>query len=116
MCAAVAGPVKPLNVTLGCSVCAVGANTTVTKPVPGEAVGGTSFAAERVVVNVIGTACAAGSENNISALLKLIAKTKRRGFIAISYSRLTPNSIFGLYRAANASHNQLNFGLVSKCL
>src|SRR5262249_9680353 len=90
---AVAGPVKPLNVTLSCSVCAAGSNTSVTEPVPGDAFGGTSFAAERVVANVIVAACAAGTDS-ISALLKPIAKTTTRDFMASSQKSPHPPILF----------------------
>ena len=40
MCAAVSFDVKPLNVTLSCSVWATGSSTIVARPVPVEVVGG----------------------------------------------------------------------------
>jgi hypothetical protein len=48
MCAATVFEVKPLNVTLSCSVWAIGSSTTVAKPVPAGLTGGTSFAPEKV--------------------------------------------------------------------
>ena len=45
--------VKPLNVALTVSVWAVGSSTIVATPVPGEALGGFSFAPVRFVVMVI---------------------------------------------------------------
>src|SRR5436853_406335 len=56
MCAAVSGVVSPLKVTLTCIVSAVGSSTTDAKPVAVEAVGGISFAAERLATKVIGIA------------------------------------------------------------
>jgi len=61
MCAAVSGVVRPLNVAAICIVLAVGSNTIVARPVPGEPVGGVSFAPERSAVKVIGIAWAAGA-------------------------------------------------------
>jgi hypothetical protein len=61
MCAAVSFDVKPLNVALIWIVSAVGSSTIVARPVPGEAMGGTSFAPERLPTNVIGIALAAGA-------------------------------------------------------
>jgi hypothetical protein len=71
MCAAVVFEVKPLNVALTCSVWAVGSNTIVARPVPGETTtgGGTSFAAERSAVKVIGIALAAGAGSMRAAIM-----------------------------------------------
>ena len=53
MCAIVSFDVKPLNIALIVSVWAVGSSTIVATPVPGEALGGFSFAPVRFVVMVI---------------------------------------------------------------
>ena len=58
MCAATSFDVKPLKVALICIVWAVGSSTTVARPVPGEATGGTSFAPARLPTKVIGSASA----------------------------------------------------------
>src|SRR4051794_38292715 len=61
MCAAVSGVVKPKNAARIDIVWAVGSSTTVTAPAPGEPLGGTSFAPERIPPKVIGIAWAAGA-------------------------------------------------------
>ena len=63
MCAAIAGPVKPLNVALTVSVWAVVSSTTCAEPVPVEGTGGVgiSFAKERVAKRSITSAWAAGA-------------------------------------------------------
>src|SRR5205807_976039 len=60
MCAAVVIDVKPVNIALTCRVWATGSSTIVATPVPGEVVGGFSFAPERFAMKVIGSAWAAG--------------------------------------------------------
>src|SRR5205823_7589327 len=61
MCAATVFDVRPLNVALTCSVCAVGSRITVASPVPGDTTAGTSFAPLRFAVKVIGIALAVDS-------------------------------------------------------
>src|SRR5690349_3242112 len=63
MCAAIAGPVKPLNVALTVSVSAVVSSTTCAEPVPFEGTGGvgSSFAKERLAKRSITSAWAAGA-------------------------------------------------------
>jgi hypothetical protein len=61
MCAAVLGVVNPKNDARISIVWAVGSSTTVTVPIPGELLGGVSFAAERMPPKVIGIARAAGA-------------------------------------------------------
>jgi hypothetical protein len=68
MCAAVSVDVKPLNVTLTCSVWAVGSRNIVARPVPGEALEGTSFAPERLPTKVIIIAWAAGAGSISNAI------------------------------------------------
>ena len=67
MCAAVVGEVRTPNVTFTCSVLAVGSRNTVANPAPGVLTAGTSFAPERLVVNVIGIAYAAGAGSIMAA-------------------------------------------------
>jgi hypothetical protein len=61
ICAAISGVVKPKNDAMICIVSAVGSSTTATEPAPGEVLGGTSFAPDRIPPKVIGIACAAGA-------------------------------------------------------
>jgi hypothetical protein len=83
MCAIVSAIVKPLNVALIVSVWAVAvtSSTTVATPVPGELLGGLSFAPLRLATKVVVAASAAGADCIISALPKLIPKTKTRDFM-----------------------------------
>jgi hypothetical protein len=69
MCEAVVGEVRPPNVTFTCSVLAVGSRNTVANPAPGVVTAGTSFAPERLVVNVIGIAWAAGADSVSVAII-----------------------------------------------
>jgi hypothetical protein len=62
MCAIVLFDPKPLNIALICSVWATGSSTIVARPVPGEELGGFSFAPERFAKKVIGAAWAAGAD------------------------------------------------------
>src|SRR6516162_3886874 len=69
MCAIVSFDVKPLNIALIVSVWAVGSSTIVARPVPGEALGGFSFAPDRVAKKVIGSAWTAGADSICAAIM-----------------------------------------------
>src|ERR1700722_5993882 len=89
MCDAVVVPSRPLNVTLTCSVLPEVSKTTVAKPVPGEALTGTSSPPERTAESVTIDALLAGngrSNNPIKAKGTLTIATIGRD-ICISTSQ-----------------------------
>src|SRR6516162_2534154 len=76
--------VRPLNVALTWSVCAVGSSITVAVPVPGVATGGTSLAPLRSPTNVMGTA---GAGVDCSTRAAKPSKPNERYFISASSLR-----------------------------
>src|SRR4051812_7981859 len=84
MCAAVSFDVRPLNVALTWSVCAVGSRTTVAVPVADVGTGGTSLAPLRLPTNVMGAA-RAGVGCNARAAKP--SKPNERYFISASSLR-----------------------------
>src|SRR5215469_7159484 len=85
MCAMVAFDVRPLNVALTWSVCAVGSSIAVAVPVAGVATGGTSLEPLRLPTNVMGTA---GAGVDCSARAAKPSKPNERYFISASSLRL----------------------------
>src|SRR5215831_4558621 len=88
MCAIVSFDVRPLNVALTWSVCAVGSSITVAVPVAGVVTGGTSLAPLRSPTNVMGTA---GAGVGCSARAAKPSKPNERYFISASSLRNLPD-------------------------
>src|SRR5262245_31215547 len=65
-----------------------------------------------LLVKMVSAVAGAAHATHARAVTSIV-ETRTLNFIATSYSRLAPQFYFELYGAGKASHNPLNFGLVS---